>query len=169
LRSFLVFLFLFLVLFGPTGPRADTLPVVRVYKSATCGCCGDWVDHLKASGFRVEATDVDHMGEVKQSLGVTRELASCHTAQVEGYVVEGHVPAREIKRLLRERPPVVGLAVPAMPIGSPGMEGADPERYSVLAFDGAGKTEVFEVYVPDPERPNATKPEAGTESRSSSP
>jgi len=156
--SYLVLALPFFFLSVPLAVHAESSAVVQVYKSATCGCCGDWIDHLQANGFRVDAKNVNDLAPVKQSLGVTRELASCHTAQVEGYVIEGHVPAREIKRLLRERPPVVGLAVPDMPIGSPGMEGPNPEGYSVLAFDGQGKTEVFEVYVPDPKRPQGTSP-----------
>ena len=101
--------------------------------------------HLRAKGFPVEARDTRDLGAVKRAHGVPPEVASCHTAVVEGYVVEGHVPADVIDRLLRERPAVAGLAVPGMPIGSPGMEspGRPPERYQVLAFDRTGKTTVY--------------------------
>jgi hypothetical protein len=116
---------------------------ITVYKSPTCGCCSAWVDHLKAHGFRVAVKNADNLGVIKQEQGVSRELASCHTATVEGYVIEGHVPAADIKRLLAERPAVAGLAVPGMPMGSPGMEGPRKESYQVISFDKEGQTAVF--------------------------
>lgn len=119
---------------------------ITVYKSPTCGCCSKWVDHLKANGFDVRAVDVGDLNGIKARYGVQRHLASCHTAVVDGYVVEGHVPAEAIKRLLRQRPAVKGLAVPGMPVGSPGMEGPNPERYDVVTFDAAGRQEVFMRY-----------------------
>jgi hypothetical protein len=121
------------------------LPEVTVYKSATCGCCTEWVAHLRRHGFPVKTEDVAELQPVKARHGVPAELQSCHTALVAGYVVEGHVPAGLIERLLRERPKVIGLAVPGMPAGSSGMEvpGARAERYQVLAFDRSGKTRVF--------------------------
>lgn len=119
---------------------------ITVYKSPTCGCCGKWVDHLKDAGFSVRAEDVRDLNAVKARYGVQPHLASCHTAVVDGYVVEGHVPAASIKRLLRERPAVKGLAVPGMPVGSPGMEGPNPERYDVVTFDAAGRAAVYERY-----------------------
>jgi len=121
-------------------------PSITVYKSPTCGCCAQWVVHLRASGFAVQSEDVPDLGPVKRRFRVPRELVSCHTGVVEGYVVEGHVPADLIDRLLGERPAaVVGIAVPGMPIGSPGMEvrGQPAERYRVLSFDAAGRTAVF--------------------------
>ena len=121
---------------------------VTVYKSPTCGCCQKWIDHLEANGFEVEAHDVKNVDPIKQEKGVPRELASCHTAEVNGYVIEGHVPAEDIQRLLEEKPPVLGLAVPEMPIGSPGMEGPNPESYDVMAFDQHGKVEVFSSHAP---------------------
>ena len=134
------------------GPRvlaaasgvATALPLVEitVYKSPTCGCCTKWVDHLTASGFKVTAHDTTDMASVKTSLGVPDGMASCHTAVVNGYVVEGHVPAADIRRLLEEKPAVTGLAVPGMPMGSPGMEGTRTDKYDVLAF-GKGKAAVF--------------------------
>ncbi len=117
---------------------------ITVYKSATCGCCKEWVKHLEANGFSVKALDVPDLVPYKTANGVPITLGSCHTAKVGGYVIEGHVPASDIKRLLKERPAVSGLAVPGMPIGSPGMEqGNHKERYEVLTFDKQGKTSVY--------------------------
>ncbi|BAU47593.1 metal-binding protein [Sulfurifustis variabilis] len=116
---------------------------VTVYKSPTCGCCKEWVKHLEANGFEVTTRDVGDVTPQKAKHGVRPELASCHTALVDGYVVEGHVPAADLKRLLRERPAVKGLSVPGMPMGSPGMEGPYKERYDVLTFDDAGRTTVY--------------------------
>jgi hypothetical protein len=115
-----------------------------VYKRETCGCCNQWIDHVKAAGFRVSAKDREDLVDIKQRYGITGALASCHTAVVEGYAVEGHVPADVIQRLLRERPEVAGIAVPGMPQGSPGMEGPVHERYNVIAFDGRGGMRVYE-------------------------
>lgn len=115
---------------------------VIVYKSPTCGCCSKWVDHMTASGFKVIAHDTSNMQAVKTTLGVPDAMASCHTAVVNGYVIEGHVPAADIQRLLREKPNVKGLAVPGMVMGSPGMEGSRSDTYNVIAF-GEGKTSVF--------------------------
>ena len=116
---------------------------VTVYKSPTCGCCTKWIAHLEANGFKVNAHDVADLTQVKREHGVRRELTSCHTALVDGYVIEGHVPANDIQRLLQERPDVVGLAVPGMVMGSPGMEGPTSEPYNVLTFDREGNTTVF--------------------------
>jgi hypothetical protein len=128
-------------------PRAVAAakPTVTVYKSPTCGCCKLWVTHLKDNGFPVKAEDLENLAPIKKQHGVPEALASCHTALVEGYVVEGHVPADLIDRLLRERPQVAGIAVPGMPIGSPGMEvpARPAERYQVLTFDRAGRTSIF--------------------------
>jgi len=119
---------------------------VTVWKTPTCGCCGKWVTHLRDAGFAVEVHDLEDLGEVKSAHGVPESLSSCHTAVVEGYVVEGHVPAGDVRRLLQERPAVTGLAVPGMPVGSPGMEGPDPEPYRVLAFDSSGRTRIFSAH-----------------------
>lgn len=116
---------------------------VTVYKSPTCGCCTLWAEHLSEAGFEVRVEDRVEMIPVKQELGVPLELGSCHTAVVGGYVLEGHVPAEDVARLLSERPDVVGLAVPGMPMGSPGMEGPRRDAYSVIAFDGEGGQRVF--------------------------
>ena len=120
-------------------------PTLTVYKSATCGCCQKWVDHLRENGFKVKAVNRDDLPEIKEQHGVTESLAACHTALVDSYVVEGHVPADVIRRLLRERPEVKGIAVPGMPLGSPGMENPNPQPYSILTSDDTGKTAVYEV------------------------
>lgn len=138
----------------PSGQaqRGATGPAVEVFKTATCGCCGKWVEHMRAAGFNVTFTDIDQaeLDKVKAKHGVPRALHSCHTALVGGYVVEGHVPASEVKRLLKEKPAVAGLAVPGMPLGSPGMEvsGVKPHPYNVLTFDKQGKTTVFSTQRP---------------------
>lgn len=119
---------------------------VTVYKSPTCGCCNAWIKHLEANGFSVKAHNVSDVGQYKIRYGLRPELASCHTALVNGYVIEGHVPAADIKRLLRERPAVTGLAVPGMPAGSPGMEGPRKDRYQVLSFDSKGEIRVFATH-----------------------
>ena len=120
-----------------------SLPAVTVYKSPTCGCCTSWVDHLRASGFPVDVQDVDDLQAVKAEHGIPAALQSCHTAVVDGYVVEGHVPAGDVKRLLAEAPDAAGLAVPGMPVGSPGMEQGDTvQPYDVLLL-GDGASSVF--------------------------
>jgi len=121
-------------------------PQITVYKSPTCGCCTKWVDHLKENGLAVESVDVGDLNRIKAMVGVTPELASCHTAIVDGFVIEGHVPAADIKRLLTERPEVKGLTVPGMPHGSPGMETGRQDSYRVLTFDADGNTQVFARY-----------------------
>ncbi|HEX2201988.1 MAG TPA: DUF411 domain-containing protein [Longimicrobium sp.] len=123
---------------------AGTGPLVTVYKSPSCGCCRKWVEHMEANGFRVEVHDVDDIMPAKREAGVPEHLGSCHTARVEGFAVEGHVPADVIQRLLRERPQVAGIAVPGMPMGSPGMEGPRTDPYDIIAFTKDGKTEVYE-------------------------
>jgi hypothetical protein len=126
----------------PLRVRAAERPRVTVHKDPGCGCCTGWVEHLQAAGFPVTAIDTPRMNAVKARLGVPHELAACHTAEVDGYVVEGHVPAAAIDRLLAERPAAKGLAVPGMPVGSPGMEGGEPEIYDVVLF-GPGESRVF--------------------------
>lgn len=117
-------------------------PVVTVYKSPLCGCCGGWVEHMRRSGFDVRVRSVPDATPYKEKLGVPTTLASCHTAEVEGYVVEGHVPAGDVRRLLRERPGAKGIAVPGMVPGSPGMDGP-PTPYASLLFDAQGRSSVF--------------------------
>jgi hypothetical protein len=119
------------------------LPLVTVYKSATCTCCAKWIDHLKAAGFPVEVHDVSDVSEYADNAGVPVALRSCHTAIVKGYAIEGHVPADLIKRLLTEQPKIAGLAVPGMVTGSPGMEGNRKDQYDVVAWSADGKTSVF--------------------------
>ncbi len=127
---------------------AAELPEVVVYKSPTCGCCGKWEDHLRQQGFRVVSRPTEQMGAVKAQLGVPGRLHSCHTALVGDYLVEGHVPAQDILRLVKEKPAVRGLTAPGMPQRSPGMqpEGLPPSGYDVLSFDAEGKTAVFSRY-----------------------
>jgi hypothetical protein len=122
----------------PLAPRAAERPRVTVHKDPGCGCCTGWAEHLEAAGFPVTAINTPRMNAVKARLGVPHDLAACHTAEVDGYVVEGHVPAAAIDRLLAERPSAKGLAVPGMPIGSPGMEGGEPEVYDVILFGPQG-------------------------------
>jgi hypothetical protein len=122
---------------------ADPGPVVQVWRTPTCGCCGAWVGHLETNGMRVEVKMQDDLSPIKAKHGVPRSLEACHTAVVGGYVVEGHVPAEDVKRLLRERPPVAGLVVPGMPAGSPGMDGPVSEPYATLALAADGTTRVF--------------------------
>ncbi len=120
------------------------LPPMTVYKDPNCGCCAEWVSHVRKAGFVVTVRDTADMSSVKASFGVPSALESCHTARVGAYAIEGHVPADLIQKLIREKPVARGLAVPGMPQGSPGMEqGAPKDAYEVLLFDKAGKTRVF--------------------------
>lgn len=123
---------------------------VIVHKSASCQCCGVWVEHLRNAGFAVEARNVDDLPSIKKRLGVPAELGSCHTAEVDGYFVEGHVPASDIRRLLRERPKARGIAVPGMPAGSPGMEVPSGQRdpYDVLLVGQDASVSVFARHRP---------------------
>lgn len=129
-----------------SADAAETLPKMVVTRDPNCGCCGNWVKHVQA-GFPVEVVEVADVAPLKLKLGVPDALASCHTVEVDGYVVEGHVPAQAIKRLLSERPKVTGLAVAGMPVGSPGMEvpGQSPDTYDVVVFS-AGRQNVFARY-----------------------
>lgn len=129
--------------------QAQSLPLVEVWKDPNCGCCKDWVKHLKVNGFRVKVYDEGNTAARKR-LGLPDKLGSCHTAKVAHYVVEGHVPAADIQRLLRERPQAIGLAVPGMPVGSPGMDGPEyggrKDRYDVLLVAANGTTRVYQRY-----------------------
>lgn len=125
-----------------------TAAEIVVYKSPTCGCCSKWVSHLRENGFSVVTHDRQDMSTVKRELGVPGRMQSCHTAKVGGYVIEGHVPADDISRLLQEKPAVDGLAVPGMPMGSPGMEGPRQDPYNVQAFQKSGDAEVYSRYNP---------------------
>lgn len=123
------------------------LSEIVVHKTPTCGCCGAWVDRMRADGFAVRVIEVADTSPVARRLGVPDTLRACHTAEIDGYAIEGHVPARDIRRLLAERPDAAGLAVPGMPAGSPGMEMGDRrDSYDVIQFDRSGATQVFASY-----------------------
>lgn len=121
---------------------AAGLPTAVIHSDPLCGCCGAWVEHLAEAGFPVEVRETSEMNRIKARLGVPGDLASCHTAEIDGYIVEGHVPADAIKRLLAERPDARGLSVPGMPIGSPGMEvpGVEDDIYDVILFGPSGQS-----------------------------
>jgi len=125
---------------------AATRTRIDVYKTPGCGCCDQWVEHLKENGFAVNVNEVRDTASMRLKARFPARLASCHTAFVDGYAVEGHVPAADIGRLLKERPKAIGLAVPGMPMGSPGMEGARADPYDVLLVRANGGTEVFRSY-----------------------
>jgi len=130
--------------FSTTALAGGAAQNIHVYKSPTCGCCGDWIDHLEENGFEVTATNSNDMGRIKAEAGLIAGLGSCHTAFVGDYVIEGHVPADDIKRLLAEAPKATGLSVPGMPAGSPGMEMGDrKDHYKVILFNEQGQTRVF--------------------------
>ena len=126
---------------------ADEDEKVTVYKSPTCGCCGAWVDYMRDAGFSVEVHDTNNMADIKAKLGLTDpRLNSCHTAVVGGYLVEGHVPVADIRRLLEERPEIVGITAPGMPQMSPGMYSVEPKDYDVLSFDKTGNIKLYSRY-----------------------
>jgi len=127
-------------------PVYAAAPVIEVYKSATCGCCTEWVKHLEQNGFTVKARNVANPSDYREKFGIPNDLGSCHTGLVEGYALEGHVPAAEIKRLLAEKLKARGLAVPSMPMGSPGMEGPHKHPYDVLLVGSHGKSTVYKHY-----------------------
>ncbi len=133
-------------LWGGTGGADGEGIHMVVYQNPACQCCGKWVAHLERNGFDVEVHKTNEVNRVKEREGITAATASCHTGLVDGYVVEGHVPARDIQRLLRERPSIKGLTVPGMPVGAPGMEGAYRDSYNVLAIDRMGQTSVYSSY-----------------------
>lgn len=130
---------------GAGAAQRPQQPVIEVFKTPTCGCCSQWIEHMRASGFTVRVTSRDDLTDVKASHRVPDQVQSCHTGVVDGYVIEGHVPAADVHRLLRERPAVAGVAVPGMPIGSPGMEfvSVRAQPYNVMSFDKQGVTRVF--------------------------
>lgn len=130
---------------GPATSPAQGLPIALVHKSPTCGCCGLWVDHLKKAGFEVEVRNSENVTPVKQRLGVPYGKGSCHTAEIGGYFIEGHVPVEDIKRLLAEKPDAKGLVLPGMPMGSPGMEGPEgtSQSYTVELVARDGTTSPF--------------------------
>jgi len=140
---------------GAQGSTQGALPAMTVYKSAQCGCCAAWVDHATAAGFTVRVVNTEDLATVKREMGIPPRLASCHTVVVGSFLIEGHVPASDVKRLLAQRPRVRGLAVPGMPVGSPGMEQGSPanyDRYDVIAFSADGSTSVFASHGPPARR-----------------
>ncbi|OAI06986.1 MULTISPECIES: DUF411 domain-containing protein [Methylomonas] len=134
-------LLVFLVSTGTAWAQAATQ--VEVFKSPSCGCCGKWIEHLQQNGFLVSTREINDIPAARKKLGMPDRLGSCHTARVGDYVIEGHVPAADIQRLLKEKPQALGLAVPSMPPGSPGMETAKPVPYETLLVQADGSTRVF--------------------------
>jgi hypothetical protein len=133
-----------ILIFKTSHINADTaLPVVTVYKSPTCGCCKKWVSHLESNGFKVDVNNLSNLDLVKKKFGIEPQFQSCHTAKIGNYVVEGHVPATDIKKMLAEKPDIYGLAVPGMPMGSPGMEGSRKDNYNVLAIKNGASPTIF--------------------------
>ena len=127
-----------------TATQAALVGEITVFRSPTCGCCGQWIEHAEAAGFKVKDEITEDMSAIKQQYGVPANLSSCHTTVVGDYIVEGHVPAEDVARLLAEKPDVAGIAVPGMPIGSPGMESGDyTEPYTVFSFTDSGETAAF--------------------------
>jgi hypothetical protein len=146
---FLVLLAFFLVGCAGFGGKSSLAgKEVTVYKSPTCGCCSKWEEHLRKAGFQVTSKVTENMDTARSQLGVPDKMKSCHTAVVDGYVIEGHVPASDIVKLLKDRPEVVGLAAPGMPQKAPGMqpEGEIPVNFKVLSFDQQGNSKVFTAY-----------------------
>ena len=123
----------------PTFSASAQSPAITVHKDPNCGCCTGWVRHLKDAGFAVTIEEAANLQAVRTRLGVPSDLAACHTAEIAGYVIEGHVPALALRQLLEKRPAAVGLAVPGMPAGSPGMEGGKPRKYDVVLFGSSGR------------------------------
>lgn len=132
------------LLFGKSAFAAA--PAMEVFKDAQCGCCTGWIEHLQANGFAVTARNVDDTGVYRRRYGMLDTLRSCHTGRVAGYTIEGHVPAREIHQLLKQRPQAIGLVVPGMPMGSPGMEGKRNDAYDVLLVQADGRSTVYRHY-----------------------
>ena len=132
-----------------SNPSSQALPTSElvVYRTPTCGCCGVWVERMQAQGFEIQDNIVENVDGIKAEYGLPSNMQGCHSTVVAGYLVEGHVPAADIQRLLTEKPDIAGIAVPGMPIGSPGMESGDmKEPYAVLTFDQGGNTSVFQEH-----------------------
>jgi hypothetical protein len=135
------------LMLGNIPAQAEESKAITVYRSPTCSCCGKWLEHLKQNGFSIKDVPTEDMKAIKHKYGVSDEMASCHTAIVDGYVVEGHVPADDIKTLLKTKPNVVGIAVPQMPSGTPGMEmGGKKDPYNVMSFDTENHSQVFKSH-----------------------
>lgn len=135
------------ITFAAFAGGAYASATVEVYKSSTCKCCAKWVDHMRANGFTVNTHDVGNK-EAREEAGIAPVLGSCHTALVDGYAIEGHVPAQDVKRLLKERPSAIGLTAPGMPHGSPGMEGERNDPYDVLLINKQGVTSIYSRHLP---------------------
>ena len=143
-RTLLAALSLVALLVATASAQAPALTKMTVYKSPTCGCCAKWVEHMKKAGFDVAVTDTDNVSLIKAEHKVPSNLAACHTALVNGYVVEGHVPEDAIRKMLAEKPKIAGIAVAGMPMGAPGMEtDGVPQTYDVMAFDATGASHVY--------------------------
>ncbi|KYC43383.1 CopG family transcriptional regulator [Scytonema hofmannii PCC 7110] len=142
----------FAVIACATVAVADTKPYsgtqeITVYRSPSCGCCGAWVEHMQKHGFQIKDIKTDQIEAIKQKYNLPQELASCHTAIIDGYVMEGHIPANDIKRFLQQKSNLAGLAVPGMPVGTPGMElGNKKQPFAVVAFDNKGEVKIFQEY-----------------------
>lgn len=143
---FLKKLALVLALAVPAAACAETLTAATLYKNPNCGCCEAYAEHLRHAGFAVKVMSTQGMASLKQQLQVPTQLGSCHTTVIGKYVVEGHVPIASVKRLLKEKPAVKGIAVPGMPAGSPGMEAPVAERYTVFTFNGSGAPQAYDRY-----------------------
>jgi len=132
---------------APVASSKDTTKEIVVYRSPTCGCCSKWLAHLKKHGFTVQDNVLDDMQQIKDRYGVNQSLASCHTAIIDGYIVEGHVPASDIVTMLKDKPDIKGLAVPGMVVGTPGMEMGDQKApFKVIAFDKDGHMTLYKAY-----------------------
>jgi hypothetical protein len=144
-RTLLASVWMAALVVASAAAQAPALPKMTVYKSPTCGCCAKWVEHMKKAGFAVTVNDVDNVSLIKAEHHVPTALAACHTALVDGYVVEGHVPDDAILKMLKEKPKVLGIAVAGMPMGAPGMEaeGVPQAQYDVMAFDSTGASHVY--------------------------
>ena len=144
----LIVVFLLSLNFGLNAEEIGLEPIeIEVYRSPTCGCCSKWLAHLKENQFIVKDNVTDDVQAIKDKYGVPENMASCHTALVDGYVIEGHVPAADIKKLLKIKPAVIGISVPGMPSGTPGMEmGGRKDPYKVVSFDKENKYQVFSSY-----------------------
>lgn len=140
MRTAIVFAF---ILFVSIPALAAGLPEVEVWKDPNCGCCNKWITHLREAGFTVKTHNVRDTAAAREKLGMPHRYGACHSAKAGRYVVEGHVPAGDIKRLLQQQPDAIGIAVPGMPLGSPGMEYSKPEPYQTLLIDKSGKASVF--------------------------
>ncbi len=141
-----LFSLLFVSIAGSSTVLAQTTPQVEMYKSPYCGCCGKWAEHMQKNGFKVVTHEVDNVPAKRKSLGMPERLGSCHTAKIGNYLLEGHVPATDVRRLLKEKPKALGLAVPGMPAGSPGMDVPKSPPYETLLVQSDGSTRVFATH-----------------------